>query len=99
MDVVVVHDIRDPETFWGAVQDVIDVDRIPGTITVHACNPDPSGTRALCLQEASSVELVRHWIEETCLPASNNEYFPVVSDTAFALGLPGRGACVRTSAL
>jgi hypothetical protein len=39
MDVVVVHDIRDPETFWGAVQDVIDVDRIPGTITGNV-NPD-----------------------------------------------------------
>jgi hypothetical protein len=88
MYVVVVHDIRDPEKFWGTVQNVIEVDGIPGTIKVHACYPDPSGTRAVCLQEANSVEPVQDWIEETFGLASNNEYFQVAAQNAFALGLP-----------
>lgn len=88
MYVVVVHQIHDPETFWGAVQSVIERDGIPGTVKVHACYPDPSGMKAVCLQEAPSIDPVRDWIEETFGVASDNEYFQVAAQRGFALGLP-----------
>jgi hypothetical protein len=55
---------------------------------VHACYPDPSGTRALCVQEADSVDHVQHFIEGTFGVASNNQYFEVAAHNAFAVGLP-----------
>ena len=89
MYVVVVHTIGDPEKFWGTVQHMIEIDGIPEAIKVHACYPDPSGTRAVCLQEANSVERVQDWVEESFGLASSNEYFPVAAQHGFALGLPG----------
>ena len=89
MYVVVVHNIRDPEKFWLTVQNTIDADGVPASIKVHACYPDPSATRAVCLQEANSVTPVRDWIEATFGLASDNEYFQVAAESAFALGLPG----------
>jgi hypothetical protein len=88
MYAVVVHNIGDPEKFWGTVEDVINTDGMPGTIKVHTCYPDQSGSRAVFLQEANSVEPLREWIERTFGPASTNEYFQVEAQSVFALGLP-----------
>jgi hypothetical protein len=88
MYVVVVHTIHDAETFWGTVQRLIDIDGIPGTVKVHACYPDPSGTKAVCLQEAPSIDPVRDSIEESFGVASDNEYFAVAASSSFASGLP-----------
>ena len=88
MYVVVVHDITDPEKFWGTVQNAIAAGGIPEGIKVHACYPDPNGTRALCVQEADSVDHVQHFTEGTFGSASNNQYFEVAAHNGFAVGLP-----------
>lgn len=88
MLVLVLHEIRDPETFWATVQDVIAGNAIPRAITVHACYPDRGGMRAVCLQEAKSIDAVRDWIEEKFGSTSANGYFEVATESAFALGLP-----------
>ena len=86
MYVVVVHNISDPEKFWSTAQSALETGGIPETITMHASFPDVTGTRAVCLWEASSVEPVRGFIEETVGAVSDNHYFEVAAHNA--VGLP-----------
>lgn len=86
MYVVVVHNISDPEKFWSTAQSALESGGIPETITVHASFPDPSGTKAVCLWEASSVEPVRDFIEEAVGAVSDNEYFEVAAQNAVDMG-------------
>jgi hypothetical protein len=88
MYVVVVHDIHDSEKFWRIVENVVDTDAVPDNVNVHACYPDASGSRAVCLQEASSIEPVRDWIEGTFGVVSTNQYFEVQACSPAAVGLP-----------
>lgn len=80
MYVAVVHNISDPEKFWS-------LEGFPETITPRAALPDPTGTKAVCLFEASSVGTVRDYLEGAVGAVSDNEYFEVATDKA--MGLPG----------
>jgi hypothetical protein len=87
MYVVVVHNVSDSEKFWSTAQSALETGGIPETIRMHASFPDPTGTRAVCLWEASSVEPVKEFIEEAVGAVSENEYFEVAAQNA--IGLPG----------
>jgi hypothetical protein len=87
MYLVVVHNISDPEKFWSTAQTAIETGGIPDTIKLHATYPDPTGTKAVCLWEASSVEAVKDFLEDAVGAVSNNEYFEVAEQNA--IGLPG----------
>ena len=83
MHVVAVHDISDPATFWGAAQEL----KLPDGVALHSTIPNPGGTRAVCVWEADSVDIVKGIVEREVGHVSKNEYFPV--DDSNAMGLPG----------
>ena len=83
MYVVAIHDISDPEKFWGAVQAA----PIPEGMALHSTLPNSDGTRAVCLWEADSTDSVRDLVEGTVGQASRNDFFEVESKNA--MGLPG----------
>lgn len=79
MYVAVIHDINNPDKFWN-------MSGFPDTITFRATFPNPAGTRAVCLFEASSVDTVRDFLEVAVGAVSDNEYYEVAADKA--AGLP-----------
>jgi hypothetical protein len=87
MYIVVIHNISDPEKFWSTAQTAADTGDIPEGLTVHSTLPDPTGTKAVCLWEASSVEPLRDYLEAAVGAVSKNQYFEVAAEKA--LGLPG----------
>jgi hypothetical protein len=80
MYVAVIHDISDPEKFWN-------MSGFPEGITFRATFPNPTGTRAVCLFEANSVETLRDCLEAAVGAVSHNEYYEVAAEKA--VGLPG----------
>jgi len=80
MYVAVVHKISDPEKFWS-------LGGFPETIAVRASFQDPTGTKAVCLFEARSVNAVQDVLEGAAGAISDNEYFEVATEKA--MGLPG----------
>ena len=79
MYVAVIHDISDPEKFWN-------MGGFPEAIAFRATFPNPTGTRAVCLFEAASVETVRDFLEGAVGAVSDNEYYEVAANNA--VGLP-----------
>jgi hypothetical protein len=79
MYVAVVHKISDPEKFWS-------LGGFPDGISVKASYQDPTGTKAVCLFEASSVAALRDVLDGATSAVSDNDYFEVAPDKA--LGLP-----------
>jgi len=85
MHVIAIHDISDPQAFWGAAQ--ASMDQLPEGTTLHSAIPSEDGSRTVCVWESDSVETVRNLVEDTVGQVSTNEYFPV--DDKQAIGLPG----------
>ena len=81
--IVAIHEISDPDRFWGAA----DSAAIPAGITLHASYPRGDGTRAACLWEADSVDAVRDLVESATGDASRNEFFEADPQHAGAIGL------------
>ena len=82
--IVAIHDISDPERFWGAAG----ASEFPPGITLHSSYPRSDGSRAVCLWEADSVDAVRELIAGATGDASDNEFFEVDTRHANVLGLP-----------
>ena len=83
MHVVAIHAISDPETFWGAAQEL----KLPDGVAIHSTIPNTDGSRAVCVWEADSVDTVQGIVEREVGHVSKNEYYSV--DEQNALGLPG----------
>jgi hypothetical protein len=82
MFVTAIHDVSDPEKFWGAAQTT----EIPEGIVLHDVFPNGDGTRAVCLWEAESVEAVQRFVDGTYGDVSRNEFYDVNAQNA--QGLP-----------
>jgi hypothetical protein len=82
MHVVVIHQISDPEKFWGAASE----SNLPEAITLHSALPNDDGSRAVCLWEADSLDAVKQVVDDTVGDVSNNEFFEVNAQNA--QGLP-----------
>jgi hypothetical protein len=87
--VVAIHEISDPDRFWGAA----DPSAIPEGVTLHATYPRGDGARAVCLWEADSVDTVRDLVDGLAGDAARNEFFEADPQHMGALGLsPAAGA-------
>jgi hypothetical protein len=82
MHVVVIHQISDPEKFWGGGER----ERAAGGHNAPQRAAQPDGTRAVCLWEAGSLDAVKQLVEDTVGDVSNNEFFEVNAQNA--QGLP-----------
>jgi hypothetical protein len=81
--IIAIHDISDPDRFWGAT----DPSLIPPGIALHATYPRGDGSRAVCLWEADSVDTVRDLVESVTGDASRNEFFEADPQHTGARGL------------
>jgi hypothetical protein len=87
--IVAIHEISDPDRFWGAA----DPSAVPEGITLHATYPRGDGSRAVCLWEADSVDTVRDLVDGITGDASRNEFFEADPHHMGARGLaPAAGA-------
>jgi hypothetical protein len=89
--IVAIHNISDPERFWGAAG----ASEPPPGFTLHSSYPRTDGSRAVCLWEAESVDAVRDLIASVTGDASDNEFFEVDTRHAGLRGLPTATAATR----
>ena len=85
MYVVAIHKISDPEKFWQAAQAA----NLPEGVWLRTTLPDPSGSRAVCVWEAESLDAVQRLVEDEVGQFSDKEYFELATENAF--GFPAQG--------
>lgn len=90
MHIVAIHQISNPETFWGAAEGM----NLPEGTTLHSAIPNEDGTRAVCVWESDSVDTVRDFVDGKVGHVSNNEFYAVNEQSA--VGLPGAAATTAT---
>jgi hypothetical protein len=83
MHIAVIHQISDPEKFWGTAGE----SELPEGITLNSALPNADGSRAVCLWKAESVDAVKQLVEDTVGDVSSNEFFEINAENA--RGLPG----------
>ncbi len=76
------HSIADPKNFWETVIKI----EMPKEIKLHSTLPNPEGTKAVCLWEASAINEVKNFVEGAVGKYSKNEYYLVEAKNA--MGLP-----------
>ncbi len=85
MQVVVQHEIFDPETFFsGDPQEI--ADNAPSGVQARQFFPSQDRSTAVCLWEGESIDAVRDYVDSVTGDASRNTYFEV--NTEYAMGLP-----------
>jgi hypothetical protein len=87
--VVAIHDISDPDRFWGAAGSA---GELPPGIALHSTYVRDDGSRATCLWEAPSVDAVRQLLDATVGDSSRNEFFEVAPEHPGTRGLPTQAA-------
>ena len=80
MYVAAIHEISNPEAFWGGQLD------LPQGTALRVAVPSADGTRGVCLFTSDSVDTVRNIVDGATAPISKNEFFAI--NDANALGLP-----------
>lgn len=85
MYITAIHEISNPEKFWEVARSAIS-DGFPTGITLHNSLPNATGTRAVCLWEADTVDSVQNLVDSAVGQHSKNEYFEINADNA--MGLP-----------
>lgn len=80
MYVIAIHEISDPEAFWGGQLDLPEGTELP---TVA---PNEDGTRAVCVWKSDSVNTVKNLVEGAAGEISTNEFFAV--NEGNAQGMP-----------
>jgi len=80
MYILVQHTISDPPAFWNAA----DPTALSPKAKLHHTFPTPDGSRAVCIWEAETVEMLRNLLEPVVGKVSRNEYFAVENREGFA---------------
>ena len=80
MYVAAIHEISDPEAFWGGQLD------LPEGTELRVAVPSGDGKRGVCLFTSDSVNTVRNIVDGATAPISKNEFYAV--NETNALGLP-----------
>ena len=80
MYVAAIHEISDPEAFWGGQLD------LPEGTALRVAVPSADGKRGVCMFTSESVDTVRNIVDGATAAISKNEFYPI--NDANALGLP-----------
>jgi hypothetical protein len=80
MYIAAIHEISNPEVFWGGQLD------LPQGTELRVAVPSTDGKRGVCVFTSDSVETVRNLVDSATAPISKNEFFAI--NDANALGLP-----------
>jgi hypothetical protein len=82
MHVIAIHDISDPDAFWGEASQL----EMPDGVELPTVAPSPDGKRAICIWKADSVDTVRDLVDGASEGIASNEFFAVNDENA--QGLP-----------
>jgi hypothetical protein len=80
MYVVAIHEISNPEAFWG---DQLD---LPKGTELSVAVPSADGTNGVCIFKSDSVDTVKNLVDGATSAISKNEFY--AANAANALGLP-----------
>jgi hypothetical protein len=95
MYVVVQHQIKDPQTAFSRGERLIKNEGAPAGVRGLQFYPSTDGSAVTCLWEADSVEQIQDYVDATLGASSQNRYYEVDAEQAFAerpLGLPASAA-------
>jgi hypothetical protein len=95
MYVVVLHEIRDPETAFSRGERLQTGEGAPPAVRVLQFYPSTDGSAVTCLWEAGSVDDVQRYVDSTLGDSSVNTCYEVHAGQAFAerpLALPAAPA-------
>lgn len=85
MYIVIQHEIRDPNLFQECAGEVFP---LPEHLQLHHFLPFVNMKKAVCLYEAPSVKELSNYLDNKLNAASEQFYFPVLTEQA--RGLPGK---------
>ena len=80
MYVAAIHEISNPEVFWGGQLD------LPKGTELRVAAPSADGKRGVCVFTSDSVDTVRNIVDGATAAISKNEFYAI--NDANALGLP-----------
>jgi hypothetical protein len=80
MYVFTVHQVSDPEAFWGGKLDLPEGTELPVVM------PSADGRRGVCIFKSDSVETVKKVVDGATATVSRNEFYAI--NEGNALGLP-----------
>jgi hypothetical protein len=80
MYIISIHEVSDPEAFWGGQLTLPTGTELPMVV------PSTDGTRGVCVFKSDSVATVRDLVEGAAGKVSKNQYFAINEDNA--QGLP-----------
>ncbi len=83
MFIAIEHEIHDPEKFRTCAEEVFP---LPDELYVHQFYPASDMSKAVCLYEAPSIEVLSEYLDGKLGEASTQHYFQVLAD--HAIGLP-----------
>ena len=84
MYIVVQHKISDPAKFWEIAQAA--TPNLPQGLKLHSAFPNADGSKAACLWEAATLDMLKNFMEPKVGRISTNQYFEVAVKNA--IGLP-----------
>ena len=80
MYVLAIHDVSNPEAFWGGQLD------LPQGTALSLVLPSADGARGVCIFKSDSVDTVRDLVDGATAAVSHNEFHAL--NERNALGLP-----------
>ena len=80
MYVLAIHDVSNPDAFWGGQLD------LPAGTELPIVLPSADGTRGVCIFRSDSVDTVRNLVDGATAAVSKNEFHAL--NDATAQGLP-----------
>ena len=84
MYVVVVHDIKDPQTAFARGEKLIRGEGAPAGARGLQFYPSRDGSTVTCLWEADSVGAIQEYVDSTLGDSSENTSYEVAAEHAFA---------------
>ncbi|SMO32745.1 hypothetical protein [Solitalea koreensis] len=84
MLVIAHHSISDPESFWGAAEEV--TKNLPSNFKLHGVFPAMDGKTGTCLWEAGNVQEVQQFLDKNAGQYAKNFCYEI--DVNKSMGLP-----------
>ena len=80
MYVIAIHDVSNPEAFWGGQLDLPKGTELPIVL------PSADGARGVCIFRSDSVDTVKNLVDGATAAVSKNEFYAL--NEGKAMGLP-----------
>jgi len=83
MLIIAQHDVNDPQSFWGAAEQI--TKNLPANLKLHSVFPSQDGKTGTCLWEADHVEDVQQFLDTNAGKFAKNFCYEVNAEKAFGI--------------